>query len=67
MLFVMNDLPEKIWRLHQLAAGRDIEAPKLADVFADTGIRLRLARVTAIDPEHQVVAIADPDGGGELG
>ncbi|MFG2910215.1 NAD(P)/FAD-dependent oxidoreductase [Kitasatospora sp. NPDC048286] len=57
-------------RLHQLAAGRDIEAPKLADVFAGTGIRLRLARVTAVDPERQVVAVADADGGGgggELG
>ncbi|MET7439547.1 hypothetical protein ABZS63_18895, partial [Streptomyces sp. NPDC005568] len=34
-------------RLHQLAAGHTIEAPQLADVFAGTGIRLRLARVTA--------------------
>ncbi|MFJ5546848.1 NAD(P)/FAD-dependent oxidoreductase [Streptomyces sp. NPDC093225] len=54
-------------RLHQLAAGQEIEAPQLADVFAGTGIRLRLARVTAVDPERQVVAVADPDGGGELG
>jgi NADH:ubiquinone reductase (H+-translocating) len=58
------DFVERL-RLHQLAAGQEIEAPKLADVFAGTGIRLRLARVTAVDPERQVVAIAD--GGGELG
>ncbi|MET9249296.1 FAD-dependent oxidoreductase [Nonomuraea sp. NPDC003709] len=66
---VVNAVPEFVqrMRLHQLAAGRDIEAPKLADVFAGTGIRLRLARVTAVDPERQVVAIADADGGGELG
>ncbi|MFF9497886.1 NAD(P)/FAD-dependent oxidoreductase [Streptomyces flaveolus] len=53
-------------RLHQLAAGREIDAPQLADVFAGTGVRLRLARVTAIDPERQVVAVADAEGGGEL-
>ncbi|MFC9911412.1 NAD(P)/FAD-dependent oxidoreductase [Streptomyces sp. NPDC127197] len=59
------DFVERL-RLHQLAAGQEIEAPKLADVFAGTGIRLRLARVTAVDPERQVVAVADADGG-ELG
>ncbi|MEU4825333.1 FAD-dependent oxidoreductase [Actinomadura sp. NPDC023710] len=66
---VVNAVPEFVqrMRLHQLAAGRDIEAPKLADVFAGTGIRLRVARVTAVDPERQVVAVADADGGGELG
>jgi NADH dehydrogenase FAD-containing subunit len=61
------DFVERL-RLHQLAAGQEIEARKLADVFAGTGIRLRLARVTAVDPERQVVAVADADGGGgELG
>ncbi|MEU6783564.1 FAD-dependent oxidoreductase [Nonomuraea angiospora] len=59
------DFVERL-RLHQLASGQEIEAPKLADVFAGTGIRLRLARVTAVDPERQVVAVADADGG-ELG
>ncbi|MFB4273098.1 NAD(P)/FAD-dependent oxidoreductase [Nonomuraea sp. GTA35] len=60
------DFVERL-RLHQLAAGHEIKAQKLADVFAGTGIRLRLARVTAVDPERQVVAVADADGGGELG
>ncbi|MET9883292.1 FAD-dependent oxidoreductase [Streptomyces sp. NPDC006430] len=54
-------------RLHQLAAGQEIEAPQLAEVFAGTAIRLRRARVTAVDPELRVVAVADADGGGELG
>ncbi|MFF8811268.1 NAD(P)/FAD-dependent oxidoreductase [Streptomyces pactum] len=53
-------------RLHQLAAGEEIAAPPLAEVFAGTGIRLRQARVTAIDPERRTVALADADGGGEL-
>ncbi|GAB3959834.1 FAD-dependent oxidoreductase [Actinoallomurus acanthiterrae] len=66
---VVNAVPDFVQRLrlHQLAVGREIEAPKLADVFAGTGIRLRVARVTAVDPEGQVVAVADADGGGELG
>ncbi|MGW7477859.1 NAD(P)/FAD-dependent oxidoreductase [Nonomuraea muscovyensis] len=66
---VVNAEPDFVERLrmHQLAAGQEIEARKLADVFAGTGIRLRLARVTAVDPERQVVAVADADGGGELG
>ncbi|MFJ9153450.1 NAD(P)/FAD-dependent oxidoreductase [Streptomyces sp. NPDC102270] len=66
---VVNAEPDFVQRLrlHQLAAGQEIEAPQLADVFVGTGIQLRLARVTAVDPERQVVAVADAEGGGELG
>ncbi|MEU2060113.1 FAD-dependent oxidoreductase [Streptomyces sp. NPDC013455] len=67
---VVNAEPDFVQRLrlHQFAAGQEIESPGLADVFAGTGIRLRLARVTAVDPERRVVAVADADGGGgELG
>ncbi|MEU6971890.1 FAD-dependent oxidoreductase [Kitasatospora aureofaciens] len=66
---VVNAVPDFVerMRLHQLAAGRDIEAPKLASVFAGTGIRLRVARVAAVDPERRVVVVADADGVGELG
>ncbi|WP_242910531.1 NAD(P)/FAD-dependent oxidoreductase [Actinomadura terrae] len=66
---VVNAVPEFVQRLrlHQLAAGREIEAPKLADVFAGTGIRLRVARVTAVDPDRRLVAVADAGGGGQLG
>ena len=58
---VVNAEPDFVQRLrlHQLAAGRAIEAPQLTDVFAGTGIRLRPARVTAVDPERQVVDVAD--------
>ncbi|NUU21435.1 MAG: FAD-dependent oxidoreductase [Streptomycetaceae bacterium] len=66
---VVNAEPDFVqrMRLHQLAVGRDVEAPKLADVFAGTGIQLRLARVTAVEPERRIVTVADADGGGELG
>ncbi|MFE9931179.1 NAD(P)/FAD-dependent oxidoreductase [Streptomyces sp. NPDC005533] len=66
---VVNAEPDFVQRLrlHQLAAGQEIEAPPLADVFAGTGIRLRQARVTAVDPERRIVAVADTDGGDEIG
>ncbi|MFF6773300.1 NAD(P)/FAD-dependent oxidoreductase [Streptomyces sp. NPDC012637] len=67
---VVNAEPDFVQRLrlHQYAAGQEIEAPKLADVFEGTGARLRLGRVTAVDPERRVVAVADADGdAGELG
>ncbi|MFI7876192.1 NAD(P)/FAD-dependent oxidoreductase [Streptomyces salinarius] len=66
---VVNAEPDFVqrMRLHQLAVGQEIKAPRLADVFAGTGIRLRLARVTAIDPERHVVTAADATGGGEIG
>lgn len=67
---VVNAAPDFVerLRLHQVAAGQDIGTRPLADVFAGTGIRLRLARVTALDPERRVVAVADADGGAdELG
>lgn len=66
---VVNAVPDFVQRLrlHRLAAGGEIAAPRLADVFAGTGIRLRVARVTAVAPESRIVAVADADGGGELG
>ncbi|MFJ5711674.1 NAD(P)/FAD-dependent oxidoreductase [Streptomyces sp. NPDC093105] len=66
---VVNAEPDFVQRLrlHQLAAGQEIDAPPLADVFAGTAVRLRLGRVTGVDPEHRTVAVADAEGGGELG
>ncbi|MFF8809105.1 NAD(P)/FAD-dependent oxidoreductase [Streptomyces omiyaensis] len=66
---VVNAEPDFVQRLrlHQLAAGREIEAPALADVFAGTGIRLRQARVTAVDPGRRSVSVTDARGGGEVG
>ncbi|MBA0051128.1 oxidoreductase [Streptomyces sp. AJS327] len=66
---VVNAEPDFVqrMRLHQLASGQEVAAPPLTDVFAGTGVRLRVARVTAVDPERRAVAVADADGGGELG
>lgn len=54
-------------QLHRIAAGHRIAAPELTEVFASTPIQLRVARVTALDPERRVVAVADGAGGGEIG
>ncbi|NBE56246.1 NAD(P)/FAD-dependent oxidoreductase [Streptomyces boluensis] len=65
---VVNAVPEFVerMRLHQLASGQDLEVRKLTDVFAGTAVRLRLARVTGVDPERRTVAVTDEDGAGEL-
>ncbi len=65
---VVNAVPDFVqrMRLHQLATGQEVAAPKLADVFAGTGVRLRVARVAAVDPERRTVAVADAGRGGSL-
>ncbi|MFE9681908.1 NAD(P)/FAD-dependent oxidoreductase [Streptomyces sp. NPDC006285] len=65
---VVNAVPDFVerMRLHQLAIGQDIAFRPLADVFAGTGVRLRLARVTGIAPERRIVAVRTEDGDGEL-
>jgi NADH dehydrogenase FAD-containing subunit len=55
------DFVERL-RLHQLAAGQDLRRYPLAEMFAGTGIRLRLAHVTAVDAEHRTVTVTDGEG-----
>ncbi|MCP9623102.1 oxidoreductase [Nocardia otitidiscaviarum] len=55
------DFVERL-RLHQLAAGHDLPHRPLAEVFAGTGIRVRVARVTGIDVDRRAVTVADGDG-----
>ncbi|TQM33132.1 NAD(P)/FAD-dependent oxidoreductase [Nocardia bhagyanarayanae] len=55
------DFVERL-RLHQLAAGHELRHRPLTEVFAGTGIRLRVARVTGVDVEHRTVTIADDEG-----
>ncbi|MFF0453293.1 NAD(P)/FAD-dependent oxidoreductase [Nocardia africana] len=55
------DFVERL-RLHQLAAGQELRHRPLAEVFAGTGIRVRVARVTAVDVEARTVAVADDAG-----
>ncbi|GAA2732912.1 NAD(P)/FAD-dependent oxidoreductase [Actinocorallia aurantiaca] len=59
------DFVERV-RMHQLAAGQDLEPRPLADLFAGTGVEIRLARVTAVDTDRKTVAVIDADGADEL-
>ncbi|MFJ9824828.1 NAD(P)/FAD-dependent oxidoreductase [Streptomyces sp. NPDC101160] len=65
---VVNAAPDFVerMRLHQLAIGQDRASRTLADVFAGTGVRLRLARVTGVDPERGTVAVTGEEGAGEI-
>jgi NADH dehydrogenase len=54
------DFVERL-RLHQLAAGQDLRHRPLTEVFAGTGIRLRVARVTDLDAEHRTVTVTDDE------
>ncbi|WP_433761643.1 NAD(P)/FAD-dependent oxidoreductase [Nocardia sp. CA-135398] len=55
------DFVERL-RLHQLAAGQDLRHRPLAEVFAGTGIRLRLGRVTNVDVERRTVTVSGVEG-----
>lgn len=59
------DFVERL-RLHQLAAGRRLPHRPLADIFAGTDIRLRVARVMRIDAERRTVTVADENGSGRI-
>jgi NADH dehydrogenase FAD-containing subunit len=59
------DFVERL-RLHQVAAGQELRRLGLASMFAGTGIRFRLARVTALDPDRRHVHVQDGEGGDRL-
>ncbi|MFC9962750.1 NAD(P)/FAD-dependent oxidoreductase [Nocardia ignorata] len=60
---VVNADPEFVERvrMHQLAAGQDLRSRPLTEVFAGTGVRVRLGRVTAVDVDHKTVTVDDGD------
>ncbi|PWI16835.1 oxidoreductase [Streptomyces sp. Act143] len=52
------DFVERV-RMHQLAVGQDLPPRPLADVFAGTGVEVRVARVTSVDVEARTVTVLD--------
>jgi NADH:ubiquinone reductase (H+-translocating) len=48
------DFVERV-RMHQLATGQELRPRPFAEMFAGTGVRLRLARVTAVDVDRRTV------------
>lgn len=65
---VVNAAPDFVerMRLHQLAAGQDITFRTLTDVFAGTGVRLRIGHVTGIALDRRTVAVTGEDGDHEV-
>ncbi|MEU0740769.1 FAD-dependent oxidoreductase [Streptomyces sp. NPDC006134] len=58
------DFVERV-RLHQLAAGQDLEPRPLDAMFAGTGVVLKLARVTGVDVDRRTVTVTGANGGEE--
>lgn len=59
------DFVERV-RLHQLAAGQDLKPRPFSEMFAGTGVELKLARVTAMDVDRRTVSVTGADGPAEL-
>ncbi|MEV8515789.1 FAD-dependent oxidoreductase [Dactylosporangium sp. NPDC051484] len=59
------DFVERV-RMHQLATGQDLKPRPFGEMFAGTGVELRLAKVTSIDVDRKAVAVIDANGAEEL-
>ncbi|MEU9831897.1 FAD-dependent oxidoreductase [Streptosporangium sp. NPDC048047] len=59
------DFVERV-RMHQLAAGQDLTPRPLGEMFAGTGVELRIAKVTGVDADRRTVSVAGTDGDAEL-
>lgn len=54
------DFVERV-RMHQLAAGQDLKPRPLREMFAGTGVELKLGKVTGIDVDRKTVTVGDGD------
>ncbi|MER7793781.1 FAD-dependent oxidoreductase [Streptomyces sp. NPDC097640] len=52
------DFVERV-RMHQLAVGQDLRPRPFDEMFAGTGVELKLARVTGVDVDRKTVAVVD--------
>ena len=61
---LVNGDPEFVERvrMHQLASGQDLPRRPLRDVYAGTGVRVRPARVTAVDVDRRTVDLTGEEG-----
>ncbi|OLZ62582.1 oxidoreductase [Streptomyces sp. IMTB 2501] len=55
------DFVERV-RLHQLAVGQDLRPRPFGEMFAGTGVELKLAKVTAVDADRRTVTVLDAHG-----
>lgn len=59
------DFVERV-RMHQLAVGQDLKPRPFSEMFAGTGVDLKLAKVTGVDVDRKAVAVTDASGTQEL-
>ncbi|MEV7988420.1 FAD-dependent oxidoreductase [Micromonospora sp. NPDC085948] len=60
-----DDFVERV-RMHQLATGQHLRRRPLTDVYAGTGVEVRVARVTAVDVDRRTVALVAEHGTDEI-
>ncbi|MEU9946802.1 FAD-dependent oxidoreductase [Streptomyces sp. NPDC047939] len=54
------DFVERV-RMHQLATGQELAPRPFSEMFAGTGVALKYAKVTAVDPDRKHVTVAGAD------
>ncbi|MFF8942468.1 NAD(P)/FAD-dependent oxidoreductase [Streptomyces sp. NPDC014864] len=59
------DFVERV-RMHQLAVGQDLKPRPFGEMFAGTGVELKLGKVTGVDVDRKTVAVVAADGAEEL-
>ncbi|SEC69550.1 NAD(P)/FAD-dependent oxidoreductase [Streptomyces sp. PAN_FS17] len=58
------DFVERV-RLHQLAVGQSLKPRPFSEMFAGTGVALKLGRVTGVDADRRTVRVVAVDGAAE--
>ncbi|MFF3849122.1 NAD(P)/FAD-dependent oxidoreductase [Streptomyces sp. NPDC002328] len=56
------DFVERV-RMHQVAVGQNLKPRPFSEMFAGTGVELRLARVNSVDVDRRTVSVVDANGG----
>ncbi|MEU2066834.1 NAD(P)/FAD-dependent oxidoreductase [Streptomyces anulatus] len=59
------DFVERV-RMHQLAVGQTLRPRPFDEMFAGTGVTLRLGRVTGVDVDRRTVSVTGADGPSDL-
>ncbi len=59
------DFVERV-RMHQLATGQSLRPRPLREMFAGTGVELKLAKVTGVDVDRKTVAVSSDNGAEDL-
>ncbi|MFE2450711.1 NAD(P)/FAD-dependent oxidoreductase [[Kitasatospora] papulosa] len=59
------DFVERV-RLHQLAVGQDLRTRPFSEMFADTGVELKLAKAIGVDVDSRTVTVDGANGAQEL-